>query len=89
MPGERTVKTPHERDHLVDGDVTGLGLVPPLVLYGALIEAAIAQDQAVGDADEIEIGEHDPGTLATVIDQDLDAGRLELGGDVLDRRLQA
>jgi hypothetical protein len=66
---------------------TSLASVSCLFLYSMVrSRPRLLRDQAVGDADEIEIGEHDPGALAAVIDQDLDAGRLELRGEVLDRR---
>ena len=54
------------------------GIAPRLVFDLALFQSALADGDAVRDADQFEIGEHHAGALAAIVEQHLDAGRLEL-----------
>ena len=50
-----------------------------LVLDHAFLQAALADHDAVRDADQLLVGEEDPRALVAVVEEDLDAGGRELG----------
>jgi hypothetical protein len=61
------------------GDHGRLGIGPALVLQLAFLQAALADHDAMRDADQFHVGEHDAGALVAVVEHDIDAGLLEVG----------
>src|SRR5688572_15260450 len=53
-------------------------VAPVLVFDDAFLEAALAHDEAMRDADELLVGEEHAGALVAVVEEDLHAGRDEL-----------
>ena len=68
---------------------TGVAAVSRRPWYSTLpsFEPAVADGDAVRDADELEVGEHHAGTLAAVVEQHLDARRGELVVQPIGQRL--
>ena len=54
-------------------------IAPALVLDLAVLQAAIGQDDAVRHADQLPVGEHRAGTLAAIVEHDVDAGARAVG----------
>ena len=58
------------------------GVAPPLIFELAILQATLADHHAVRHADQFPVGEHRARPLAAVVEDDVDAGRLQ-------RRIQA
>src|SRR5579859_7665545 len=54
-----------------------------LVFDHAVLQAALAHDEAVGDADELLVGEEDPRALVAVVEEDFQPRARKLGVELL------
>src|SRR5258705_2142770 len=70
-----------------DRDLGGRGVAPVLVFEEAFLQAALADHDAVRDADQLLVGEEDPGALVAVVEERVHARRLEFRVELLRRGL--
>src|SRR5438874_4361081 len=79
----------HECRRLRDRHACGGDIAAMLVLDDAVLQSALADDDAMRDADELLVGEEDPGALVAIVEEDLEARtrqfRVELFRRLLDR----
>src|ERR1700674_2701091 len=60
------------------GDRGGGCIAPRLVFDLALFQSPLADGDAMRDADQFEIGEHDARALPAIVEQDLEPGSAQL-----------
>ena len=61
------------------GTLRRRGVAAALVLELAFLQAAVGDHDAVRHADQLPVGEHRAGALAAVVEDHVDAGRQQLG----------
>src|SRR6266852_2746651 len=62
------------RQDLRLAELSRLSVAPTLILDQSLLEAAFTDDDSVGNADELDVGEHHTRPLVAVIEQHLETG---------------
>ncbi len=73
-PGVPVQPLGEEGEDRIDGDEANLGVAPALVFQLARVQALVADDDPVGDADELHVREHEPWARVPVVQEYLDPG---------------